>query len=108
MSRDPLATTCAGGCLPGLSARPSHGSHGESNNIAGTALEWRKGVSEDLVGGDFAKWHIRKAVPKQAEDTFRASRDGAGLALLIGSAATEQRHSNDVGGNVIGKVIQGK
>ena len=62
----PLATTRADGCLPGVSARFLHDDHGlcvESNGMPGAVLKQQKGLSRDLVGGDFAKWHIRKAVP---------------------------------------------
>lgn len=76
--------------------------------MAGTALEWRKGVSEDLVGGDFSQRHTRKAVSKQAEDSFWASRNGTEVSLLVGFAAVEQRHSSDVGGITIAEVIHGR
>ena len=76
--------------------------------MLGAVLKQQKDLSRDLVGGDFAKWHIHKAVPKQAEGSFRASRDGAEVTLLIGLAAAKQRHLNDVGRSNIEKVIHGK
>ena len=111
MSRDPLATTCADGCLPGVSARFLHDAHGlceESNAMPGAVLKQQKGLSRDLVGGGFAKWHIRKAVQKQAADSFRASRDGAEVTFLTRLSAAEQRYSNKIGGITIGEVIQGR